>query len=156
MPSRVFLKEDSLRILFHRSRSFLPRFLPRLLAATLFLLPATAGAQTCARNLTADVVALDQVFFWNRLGSVQPQGRMYALRRDVVALDGTSNLTPGNVQLRPGKRPRPIVEPAGSVWYRSQVTEADLRNATTSTTASGYPTTTPSTRRGTAWPDSRC
>jgi hypothetical protein len=206
----------------------------RLLIATLFLLPAAAEAQTCARTLTADVVALDQVFFWNRLGAVQPQGMMYALRRDVVAFDGTTNLVPGNVQLRPGKRPRPlvlrmnvgdcltinllnlldtaridqdqattrgitahviglqrvnmpsgssapggtysatfyadregehllfsvgamsggegdggtinaglfgsvVVEPAGSVWYRSQVTEEDLRYATTSTTASGYP-----------------
>ncbi len=203
--------------------------------ATLFLLSTAAEAVTCARTLTADVVALDQVFFWNRLGSVQPQGMMYALRRDVVAFDGSTNLTPGNVHLRPGRRPRPlvlrmnvgdcltidvlnlldtvrvdqdqastrkisahvigmqrvsqpltrgvdpgetftatfyadregehllfsngamaggegdggtinaglfgsvIVEPAGSVWYRSQVTEEDLRYATTSTTAGGYP-----------------
>jgi hypothetical protein len=85
------------------------RFWLRLLAAALLLAPAAAGAQTCARTLTADVVALDQVFFWNRLGAVQPQGMMYALRRDVVAFDGSANLTPGNVQLRPGKRPRPLV-----------------------------------------------
>jgi hypothetical protein len=220
-----------LRSLFRSRSNF---FLLNLLTAILFLLPATAGAQTCNRTLTADIVALDQVFFWNRLGAVQPQGMMYALRRDVVAFDGTSTLTPGNVQLRPGKRPRPlvlrmnvgdcltinllnlldtvrldqdqastrkvsahviglqrvnmpsgssdtggtysatyyaeregehllfstaamtggegdggtinaglfgsvIVEPAGSIWYRSQVTEEDLRYATTSTTASGYP-----------------
>jgi len=30
------------------------------------------------------------------------------LRRDVVPISGTE-LAPGNVQLRPGKRPRPIV-----------------------------------------------
>ena len=62
----------------------------------------------CNRTLHADVVAFDQVFFWNRLGAVQPQGMMYALRRDVVPISGNS-LTPGNVRLRPGKRPRPIV-----------------------------------------------
>ena len=215
--------------------------------AVTLLAPAMAGAQaTCARTLTADVVALDQVFFWNRLGAVQPQGMMFALRRDVIAFDGSTNLTPGNVQLRPEKRPRPlvlrmnvgdclriqfqnlleplrvdrdqnatrmasihvnglqltsstlndgsqvganppgglvnpgltatytlyaeregehvlfsagaaaggegdggqinaglfgsvIVEPAGSLWYRSQVTEEDLRYATTSTNAGGFP-----------------
>jgi hypothetical protein len=223
--------------------------LPGLVAACAVtaLLASSAGAfaQTCARTLTADVVALDQVFFWNRLGAVQPQGMVFALRRDVVAFDGTANLRPGNVQLRSDKRPRPlvlrmnagdcltinfqnlldtvrldrdqastrmasihvnglqlvgstlsdgsfvgtnpsslvgpgqsatytfyaeregehllysagataggegdggqinaglfgsvVVEPPGSLWYRSQVTEADLRYATTSTTASGYP-----------------
>ena len=62
----------------------------------------------CERIVTADVVAFDQVFFWSRLGAVQPQGMMYALRRDVVPISGTA-LTPGNVRLRPDKRPRPIV-----------------------------------------------
>src|SRR4029079_8864988 len=90
--------------------SMCPRLLAgRLLAVSLLLLPGIAAAQTCNRTITADVVALDQVFFWNRLGALQPQGMMYALRRDVVACDGTSNLTPGNVQLRPDKRPRPLV-----------------------------------------------
>ncbi|HEV2851479.1 MAG TPA: multicopper oxidase domain-containing protein [Thermoanaerobaculia bacterium] len=75
------------------------------------LLASSTGvfAQTCGRNLTANVVALDQVFFWNRLGAVQPQGMMFALRRDVVSSDGSATLTAGNVQLRPGKRPRPLV-----------------------------------------------
>ena len=72
------------------------------------VLPEMARAQTCARTITADVVAFDQVFFWNRLGAVQPQGMMYALRRDVVPISGAT-LSPGNVQLRPGKRPRPMV-----------------------------------------------
>jgi manganese oxidase len=70
--------------------------------------PGGAAAQSCARTLHADVVAFDQVFFWNRLGAVQPQGMMYALRRDVVPISGTS-LSPGNVRLRADKRPRPIV-----------------------------------------------
>lgn len=71
-------------------------------------LPASAPAQSCARTLVADVVAFDQVFFWNRLGAVQPQGMMYALRRDVVPISGTV-LSAGNVRLRPDKRPRPMV-----------------------------------------------
>src|SRR5215218_7894147 len=78
------------------------------LLTAILALPQTARAQTCARTITADVVAFDQVFFWNRLGSFQPQGLMYALRRDVVPSSGSS-LSPGNVQLRPDKRPRPIV-----------------------------------------------
>ena len=68
-----------------------------------------AAAQTCNRNLTANVVALDQVFFWNRLGAVQPQGMMYALERDVVEIVPGGGLVAGNVELRPDKRPRPIV-----------------------------------------------
>ncbi len=70
----------------------LPALPVRRVLALMFLalvLPATARAQTCARTITADVVAFDQVFFWNRLGAVQPQGMMYALRRDVVPISGT-------------------------------------------------------------------
>ena len=87
---------------------WLPTSLALVLA--LALLPAAAPAQTCARTITADVVALDQVFFWNRLGAVQPQGMMYALRRDVVSTDPNSPaLQPGKVRLRSDKRPRPLV-----------------------------------------------
>ncbi len=76
--------------------------------ALVALPPGAVSAQTCARTITADVVAFDQVWFWNRLGAVQPQGMMYALRRDVVPISGTS-LSAGNVRLRSDKRPRPIV-----------------------------------------------
>jgi hypothetical protein len=76
--------------------------------AALFAFAGAARAQTCARTLTADVVAFDQVFFWNRLGAVQPQGMMFALRRDVVPISGAS-LSAGNVKLRADKRPRPMV-----------------------------------------------
>jgi hypothetical protein len=107
-----------------------PRALPRfhrcaiLLAFLLLLLfllgPGAAAAQTCNRTLVADVVAFDQVFFWNRLGAVQPQGMMYALRRDVCTqvcsgtgtcteVCGSQSLPAGNVYLRRDKRPRPIV-----------------------------------------------
>lgn len=93
----------------------------------------------CERIITADVVALDQVYFYNRFGSFNPAGIMYALRRDVVTsgdgqagepdvlngdLDNNSDdegkpipLKPsaadlalaGNVKLRSDKRPRPLV-----------------------------------------------
>ena len=76
---------------------------------------AAQTAPTCQRQLTANVVALDQVFFYNRLGAVNPGGMMYALRRDVVDVaTGKTEaqggvLTAGHVALRPDKRPRPIV-----------------------------------------------
>src|SRR3954465_355232 len=93
--------------------SLVPRSLavPWVTASLLLVLATTAAAQAppgCSRVLHADVVAFDQVFFWNRLGATQPQGMIYALRRDVVPISGTA-LSPGNVQLRPDKRPRPLV-----------------------------------------------
>ena len=57
---------------------FVAMFLAALLA-----LPGAAQAQTCARTLTADVVAFDKVFFWNRLGRGAAPGHVFALRRDV-------------------------------------------------------------------------
>ena len=84
-------------------------FLCGVVALVLVAIPSPARAQapTCNRTVTANVVALDQVFFWNRLGAVQPQGMIFALRRDVVPINPLVGLTPGNVQLRPDKRPRP-------------------------------------------------
>ena len=72
------------------------------------LLPQVARAQTCSRTLTANVVALDQPFFLNRLGALESAGMMFALRRDVVPISGTT-ISAGNVQLRSDKRPRPLV-----------------------------------------------
>src|SRR6476659_2977551 len=82
--------------------------LAALLMAASLGFPASAAGQTCVRTITADVVALDQVFFWNRLGAVQPQGQMFALKRAVVPISGNV-LSPGNARLRSEKRPRPIV-----------------------------------------------
>jgi hypothetical protein len=75
---------------------------PCLLILTL---AATNLAQAC---VTADVVALDQVLYYNRLGAMNPSGMIYALKRDVVAITGTTP-SAGNAMLRPGKRPRPLV-----------------------------------------------
>jgi hypothetical protein len=82
-----------------------------LLASLFAFLAVTAPAQTptCNKTIKADVVAFDQVIFYNRFGSFDPGGMMFALRRDVVAIDPSSPIGPGNVQLRGDKRPRPLV-----------------------------------------------
>ena len=68
----------------------------------------TAPPPNCERTVKADVVALDQALIYNRLGAINPAGMIYALKSDVVAIDPSKGLVAGNVQLRPGKRPRPI------------------------------------------------
>jgi len=63
----------------------------------------------CERTVKANVVALDQAIMYNRLGAINPNGMIYALRKDVVAIDPLKGIVAGNVILRPNKRPRPIV-----------------------------------------------
>ena len=82
---------------------------------SLILTPQNAQANACVRTIYADVVAIDQQFYYNRLGAWNPAGMIYALRRDVVdnntgmtEIEG-GNLTAGQVSLRSDKRPRPIV-----------------------------------------------
>jgi manganese oxidase len=72
---------------------------------------ASAAEAVCSerRMMHANVVALDQPMMINRLGTNRPQGMMYALLNDVVAIDASRPLGAGNVQLRPDKRPRPLV-----------------------------------------------
>ena len=55
----------------------------------------------CKRNLKANVVAIAQPIFLNRLGAVIPGGMVFALKSDTVGGLGK--------QLRADKRPRPIV-----------------------------------------------
>src|SRR5688572_21169434 len=71
-------------------------------------LPTPTPVPICSRTIKADVVALDQVIMYNRLGAVNPGGMIYALRQDVVPIDAAKGLVAGNVQLRSDKRPRPI------------------------------------------------
>ena len=73
------------------------------------ILPAPSPTPACARTIKADVVALDQVIMYNRLGTVNPGGMIYALKKDVVAIDPLKGIVAGNVRLRSDKRPRPIV-----------------------------------------------
>jgi manganese oxidase len=100
----------------HRKRklSFLLMFLSLVLLSTGItaqaqILPAPSPTPVCDRTLKADVVALDQAIMYNRLGTVNPGGMIYALRRDVVAIDPLKGIVAGNVRLRSTKRPRPIV-----------------------------------------------
>ena len=79
------------------------------------------------RTVCADVVALDQTLVYNRFGSFNPYGMIFALRRDVASMDeapksftadacdeflgteaGGGDLVAGNVRLRDCKRPRPL------------------------------------------------
>lgn len=54
------------------------------------------------RPITANVVAMPQPIMLNRLGAVIPDGLIFVLQRDTVVVNG-------QIQLRPGKRPRPLV-----------------------------------------------
>lgn len=64
---------------------------------------APAALAQCSRTVKADVVALAQPFMMNRLGAALPGGLIFALKSD-------TQLGPGNqVQLKPGKRARPLV-----------------------------------------------
>ncbi|MGR6430545.1 hypothetical protein ACU5AY_06445 [Rhizobium sp. PAMB 3174] len=79
------------------------------------------------RVVCADLVAIEQVLVYNRFGSFNPFGTIFALRRDVVpALPGQAkvdaeycdsllgteapegDLSPGAVRLKDCKRPRPV------------------------------------------------
>ena len=93
-------------------------------------------AQTCAqakagdgRIVCADLAALDQTLVYNRFGSYNPFGMIFALRRDLVPMadEGAALLTSavcdakvgtetfggdlkaGDVRLKDCKRPRPVV-----------------------------------------------
>ncbi len=70
---------------------------------------ATAQQQSCARVVEADIVAIDQPIFLNRLGASMPGGMIYALRRDVVAGSNGPDIAAGNARLNPDRRPRPLV-----------------------------------------------
>lgn len=80
-------------------------YLPLLAVALAYAGPTQAN---CKNTVSADVVALDHVFYYNRLGAMNPSGMIYALKSDVVDLSGGPNPGPGNARLRDGKRPRPL------------------------------------------------
>lgn len=70
---------------------------------------APTEAAACAREVRADIVAIEQAYLLNRFAAFVPGGMLFALRDGVVAADGSPAPTPGNVMLRPDKRPRPLV-----------------------------------------------
>jgi manganese oxidase len=86
------------------------------LAGSVLWAPGSAQAAiTCQRTVTADVVAFDKPLMFNRLGAGNVNGMMYALKRDVVNVSSQLPLTaggaatPGELDLRPDKRHRPLV-----------------------------------------------
>ena len=96
----------------HTYRRRKPSFLLVLPFLMLLFMAVSTQAQTtpiCERTVKANVVALDQVIMYNRLGTVNPAGMIYALKQDVVAIDPLKGIVAGNVRLRSNKRPRPIV-----------------------------------------------
>ena len=81
-----------------------PDFVSCLAVMLLFLWTAgPAGAQPqCKRTISASVVALPQPIMLNRLGAAIPDGLIFALKSDTESNSGTT-------QLKPTKRPRPLV-----------------------------------------------
>ncbi len=60
-------------------------------------------------TVVVNMAALDQPFMYNRLGTAQPTGMIFALERDIVRKNKKRPKVADNVTLRKGKRPRPIV-----------------------------------------------
>lgn len=103
--------------------------LPFLACTAALLTPGACHALSAdaPRIVHADVVALDHLLVYNRFGSFNPFGMIYALRRDVTSAGdaerptadrcaeqtgaeaGSGKLEPGEVRLRDCKRPRPLV-----------------------------------------------
>ncbi|HSN52666.1 MAG TPA: hypothetical protein VLS87_09055 [Woeseiaceae bacterium] len=85
--------------------------------------PPPPAGPTCSQTITANVVVFDNPTVFNRLGAQNPNWITYALKRDVVHSsvsgksgevcqlpDGSDNgCQAGMVELRPDKRPRPLV-----------------------------------------------
>lgn len=87
----------------------------RLMRASLLAIAASSCASAAvpycdAKNtVTAEVVALEQVYYYNRFGSFNPAGMMFALKIDVEPIRIDQPLDAGNVRLKSYKRPRPLV-----------------------------------------------
>jgi hypothetical protein len=99
-----------------------------------------AVAASCNRTVTADVVALDQPIMFNRLGAQNVNYMVYALKRDVVNKTTKVPITvapggaiAGQVELRPDKRPRPLVLRVAA----GDCLEVTLTNLLTSTGTTG-------------------
>src|SRR5215213_7159740 len=100
-------------------------------AAPVQIVPCPPGA----RAIKADVVAIPKAIMLNRLGATIPNAFVFALRGDTT---GAGN----NIQLRPGKRPRPIVLRANvgdclRVTFTNAIPLASFANATPESPAVG-------------------
>ena len=104
-----------------RGMQFLSLMIALTILSVFMVIPTPGYGQTaCNNTVVADVVALDQNYFLNRLGSLNNLGMVYALKRDVYtnAFDAAGEFigqpcdkvacAAGQVVMRPDKRPRPI------------------------------------------------
>lgn len=100
---------------------------PAVLAADTSRAEMDCGSADGRRAVCADVAALDQMLVYNRFGSHNPFGMMFALRRDLSDISsarpanaeicdgktgaekGSGRLRAGEVRLKDCKRPRPLV-----------------------------------------------
>src|SRR5436189_5023909 len=81
-----------------------------VLGICLLLAAVDVHAQQCTRTVKADVVAIDQAYFINRLGTARPGGLLFALRSDVESTDAANSaFPPACVPFESSKRPRPFV-----------------------------------------------
>jgi hypothetical protein len=88
-----------------------------------------------ARLVKADVVAIPKAIMLNRLGATIPNAFVFALTRDTTG-------SGGNVQLRPGKRPRPIVLRANvgdclQIKFTNAIPPSAFQNSTPNSPAVG-------------------
>jgi hypothetical protein len=88
--------------------------------------PPVIPARKVERTIKADVVAIQECIPVNRLGATMRGGMLFALKRDVIGTDG-GDPKPGEAQLRPDKRPRPLVLRA-NVGDLLEITFTDLLN----------------------------
>jgi hypothetical protein len=94
--------------------------------------PAPVQAAPCpagSRLIKANVVAIPQAIMLNRLGATIPNGFVFALRSDTIK----TGL--GNLQLRPGKRPRPIALRANvgdclEITFQNAIPASNFSNST--------------------------
>src|SRR5512146_1524815 len=100
----------------NRTRTLLPAA-TLLVAAVAGIILGPSGAQAaivCQREVTANLVVIDQPLMYNRIGAANINGMIFALRRDVInsismlPLTAGGTATPGQVELRPDRRPRPL------------------------------------------------
>ena len=86
-----------------------PAFLVLLLALTSCATTSSQASKEVQsqprRVVTADVVAINQPLVYNRFGSLNPWGMIYALRGDLA----DPSAGPGEARLRSDHRPRPLV-----------------------------------------------
>ncbi|GJM32049.1 MAG: multicopper oxidase [Saprospiraceae bacterium] len=126
------MKNQSPHYLWGRS---LPLLIILLFSYAPFLVGQAPANGRAPAKIIAKIVVLEQPLIYNRLGSMQPEGLMYALESDVVPVSDRTitieqngqkvtksckellaeanakgqQFCAGCVQLRPDKRPRPIV-----------------------------------------------